>query len=282
MAEETLITAAETARHLGDPGWILVDCRFQLGEPDRGRRDHEAGHIPGAVYAHLNQDLSGPIIPSRTGRHPLPDVQAATRTFSKWGITDGVQVVVYDDAGGAIAARLWWMLRWLGHDAVAVLDGGWPAWIEGGFPVSADAAEPAPQRFTARPRHERVVSTDQVLERLGDPTWRLVDSRIPARYRGELEPIDPVAGRIPGAINAPHGENVGPDGRFLPTQTLRARFHSLVGDTPMGHTVFYCGSGVTAARNILTAVHAGLEEPRLYAGSWSEWITDSNRPIETG
>ncbi len=277
-----LISADELARHLDDAEWAVVDCRFSLDDTGRGRREYLRSHIAQAVYAHLNEDLSAPIVPGKTGRHPLPGVDELARTLSAWGIDGRVQVVVYDDAGGAIAARLWWMLRWLGHDAVAVLDGGWPAWQDAGHHLSEGLEARSPRTFEPHPRPELLVSTEEVMARLADPTWRLVDSRVPRRYRGEVEPIDPVAGRIPGAANAPHPLNVGPDGLYLSAGALRARFKDVLGDIPPERTVFYCGSGVTAARNLLAFAHAGLGDARFYAGSWSEWITDPERPVTTG
>jgi thiosulfate/3-mercaptopyruvate sulfurtransferase len=209
-------------------------------------------------------------------------VSEFARTLSKWSIDENVQVIVYDDKGGAIASRLWWMLRWLGHDAVALLDGGWPAWQGADLPVS-DATETLdPRVFSPRPRPKWLVTTKEVMSQRSDPAWLLIDSRVPERYRGEVEPIDPIAGRIPGALNVPHPQNVGPDGLYLTANALRARFKEIVGDAPAERTVFYCGSGVTAARNLLAYAHAGLGDARLYAGSWSEWITDPNRPIATG
>lgn len=280
MVHTTLISAHELVHHLHDPGWTVVDCRFSLDDTERGRRDYQQAHIPGAVYAHLDEDLSGPVIPGRTGRHPLPDVDTFARTLCAWGIGPGVQVVAYDDSGGAIAARLWWMLRWLGHDAVAVLDGGWPCWQEEGYPTRSGVETRPPRTFVPNPRPEMILTTAEVLAHLHDPDWRLLDARAPERYRGEVEPIDPVAGRIPGALSAPYADNLGPNGRFLPPEALRARFHALVGNVPPERVACYCGSGVTAAHDLLAMAHAGLGLPRLYVGSWSEWITDPGRPIE--
>lgn len=277
-----LVDPALLAAHLGDPAWAVVDCRFRLAEPAWGRRAYAAGHLPGAVYAHLDDDLSGPVVKGRTGRHPLPTPEAAARTFGAWGIGEGVQVVAYDDAGGAIAARLWWMLRWLGHDAVAVLDGGLPAWQRAGLPLRAGVEERPARRFVPHVRPHLVADAAAVEALGGRAGTCLLDAREGARYRGEHEPIDPVAGHVPGARSAPFAENLDADGRFLPPEALRARFAPLLAGADAEHAVVYCGSGVTAAHDVLALAHAGLGEARLYAGSWSEWITDPSRPVATG
>lgn len=282
MAFTTLIDPETLQRHLEHPDWVVVDCRFSLSDPAYGCRAYREAHIPGAVYAHLDEDLSGPIVPGRTGRHPLPDPDWLAQKLGAWGIDNRTQVVAYDDAGGAFAARLWWLLGWLGHDAVAVLDGGWSRWVREGRPVRG-GIETRPRRtFVPRIRPERVVSADEVLQHLHDPAWRLLDARAPARYRGEQEPIDPVAGHIPGAVNAPFAENLTPDGTFRPPDELRQRFEALLGDVPPERVICYCGSGVTAVHNLLAMAHAGLPGARLYAGSWSEWITDPRRPVARG
>lgn len=280
MPYKTLISPEDLHRHLNDPDWAIVDTRFSLDDPKRGRRDYQQAHIPGAVYAHLDDDLSAPVISGKTGRHPLPAVEEISARLSRWGIGSGVQVVVYDDNNGAMAARLWWMLRWLGHADVAVLDGGWAGWQSGGYPVRSGSESRQPRTFEPHPRPELVVDAGDVLELLHDPRYRLIDSRSADRYRGENETIDPVAGHIPGAVSGPYAENITPNGRFLPPETLRARFQGLLGDVPTDRAIFYCGSGVTAAHNLLALAHAGMGDGRLYAGSWSDWITDPSRPIE--
>ncbi|GIV61135.1 MAG: putative 3-mercaptopyruvate sulfurtransferase [Rhodothermaceae bacterium] len=257
----------------------MVDCRFSLQDPERGRRAYREAHIPGAVYAHLDDDLSGPVVPGRTGRHPWPDPDALAATLSAFGIDETVQVVAYDDAGGAIAARLWGLLTWLGHDAVAVLDGGWPAWQRAGYPVRGGEERRPPRRFVPRPRPGLLVTAGDVERVRQDPAWRLLDARAPERFRGEHEPIDPVAGHIPGAVSAPFAGNLDDGGRFLPPETLRARYATLLGEVPPERVVCYCGSGVTANHVRLAMAHAGLGLPRLYPGSWSEWITDPARPV---
>ena len=258
---------------------VIVDCRFSLADTNYGRKAYAAGHIPRAVYAHLDEDLSGPIIHGKTSRHPLPDVNDFSAKLSAWGVDNDTQVVAYDDAGGAIAARLWWMLRWLGHDAVAVLNGGIQAW-EANYPLSQGVPSVVPATFTPRLRPELLVNVETVAQAHAETL--LIDSRTPERYRGEAEPIDPIAGHIPGAVNAPHPTTIGDDGDYLSPTTLRAHFETLLGDTSPIQAVFYCGSGVTAARNLLAMAYAGLGDGKLYAGSWSEWITDPSRPVATG
>jgi thiosulfate/3-mercaptopyruvate sulfurtransferase len=279
MPYTTLISTAELAHHLDDPDWVVVDCRFSLDATERGRRDYLAAHVPGAIYAHLAEDLSSPVIAGMTGRHPLPDPDSFARTLGEWGIGDGVQVVAYDDSTGGIAARLWWMLRWLGHETVAVLDGGWLHWSNAGLPVRGGVENRPEAVFEPRPRDHMLVDTATVEAMSREQTKRLFDSRTADRYRGENETIDPVAGHIPGAICAPYPENVGPDGLFLPKEALKSRFEALLAGTPVEQTAFYCGSGVTAAQNLLAIAHAGLGDARLYAGSWSEWIVDPARPV---
>lgn len=281
MVYTTLISTAELSRHLADANWAVVDCRFALADVEQGRRNYRDAHIAGAVYAHLDDDLSGPVIPGRTGRHPLPDVEGFAQTLSNWGIDNQVQVVAYDDAGGAMAARLWWLLRWLGHEAVAVLDGGWPAWrSEGGPERSGIETRPA-RTFSPRLQAHLLVEVDEVEQHRTDPAFHLIDSRSADRYRGQNETIDPVAGHIPGAVSGPFAHNLDKEGRFLSPAALKARFQDLLGDAPPESAVFYCGSGVTAAHNLLAMAYAGLGDGRLYAGSWSEWIADPKRPVTT-
>jgi thiosulfate/3-mercaptopyruvate sulfurtransferase len=257
----------------------LLDLRFSLDDPSWGEREYEAGHIPGAVYVHLARDLSGP--PTGTnGRHPLPSVDEMARQFGALGIGDGVQVIAYDQDNGMYASRLWWMLRYLGHEAVAVLDGGFARWVAEGNPVKAGRETATPRAFTPRVRPEMLVTVDEVARRVGDPACRLIDARSPERFRGEVEPLDRVAGHIPGALNRHYQQNLGPDGRFRPADELRAEFAPLVGDTPHENVIAYCGSGVTACHNLLAMELAGITGVRLYAGSWSEWCADPARPVE--
>jgi thiosulfate/3-mercaptopyruvate sulfurtransferase len=281
MKYTSLISAYELNDYLGDPNWVLVDCRFDLDNPDAGIRSYQQSHIPGALYAHLDEDLCGEIIPGETGRHPLPDVDDFVETLGNWGITSGTQVVTYDDKGGALAAgRLWWMLRWLGHDSVAVLNGGWQQWLERKLPVTSEVESRSPKTFKPSMRWDLVVNADKVMEMIIDPDSMVFDSRLLERYKGEFEPIDPIAGHIPGAKSAPHPDILNSEGLFLPQDALYKYFSDLLGDVPAEKTAFYCGSGATAVQNILGLYHAGLGEAKLYAGSWSEWITDPNRPIE--
>ncbi len=256
---------------------VIVDCRFSLADTARGEADYASSHIPGAVYAHLDRDLSGPPTTDH-GRHPLPPPTRMLEVFGALGVAPGVQVVAYDDANGMIAARLWWMLRYMGHDAVAVLDGGWQAWCREGRPTKAGVRVARPARFAGAPRRERLVTLDEL-----DPAReRLVDARDAARFRGEVEPIDKRAGHIPGARNHAFPRNLAPDGRFLAPARLRDAFAESLGTLPGSSTVHYCGSGVSACHNVLGQVHAGLPEPRLYCGSWSEWSRDPQRAAATG
>ena len=275
----SLIEAQDVYLILQDPGTVVVDCRFSLSDPELGRKAYLAGHIPGAVYAHLDEDLSARVIPGKTGRHPLPDVAHCEQLFSKWGIDASVQVIAYDDQGGAFAARLWWLLRWLGHEKVAVLNGGWKSWNNKMLPVATNILFKNPRLFVASPQESLMVSADDLLDNLTSSRFRVIDARAAERYSGEVEPIDPVAGHIPGAGNLPYSENLDANGRFRSAELLLDRFRSLGSPT---QTVFYCGSGVTACHNALAYYHAGLGMPKIYPGSWSEWITDVSRPVERG
>lgn len=272
----TLISCDDLNAHLGDPLWVIVDCRFDLFNTEAGREEYLKAHIPGAVYAHLDQDLGGPPVTNR-GRHPLPLPEALIALFSRLGIDATRQVIVYDSASGSVSARLWWLLRYMGHESVAVLDGGWPAWLEAGLPVSPGEETRSPAAFSGQPQTGWVVTVGEVPK-----VPLLIDSREPARYRGEYEPIDPVAGHIPGAINHFWKRNLDTQGRFLPPARLREQWRSILGQLPSSEAVVYCGSGVTACHNLLAVVHAGLPDARLYAGSWSEWCSDPARPVATG
>jgi thiosulfate/3-mercaptopyruvate sulfurtransferase len=282
MTYTTLISTTDLAQHLDDPSWVILDCRFDLAAPEWGEQQYLQSHIPNALYAHLERDLSAPHIPGYTGRHPLPPIDELSQTFSRWGISEGVQVVTYDNwptSGLPVAARPWWLLSWLGHDAVAVLDGGFTAWqAEGRSVQSGNVAHP-PCSFVPQ-MHLELLATASEVERLRlDPAYRLIDSRSADRYRGENETVDPVAGHIPGAISAPYADNNTPDGHFFQMDALRQRFQLLLIGVPPDRAIFYCGSGVTAAWNLLALAHSGLGNGRLYAGSWSDWITDQTRPV---
>jgi len=277
----TLLSTDTLAVHLDDPAWAVIDTRFDLARPDWGEAEYRAAHIPGAMYAHLDRHLSGPKT-GRNGRHPLPEAGAFKAQLGRWGVQAGVQVVVYDQADGMYAARLWWMLRALGHATVAVLDGGWAKWLREGRAVrSGDESRPA-ALFSGPGQLGGTVTPEQAARLAEDPAARLLDARAPQRYRGEAEPIDPVAGHIPGALNYPYPRSLQPDGTFRPAAEVRAELEAVLGQTPPGSAATYCGSGVTACHVILAAEHAGLPGLQLYPGSWSEWCADPARPIATG
>ena len=273
-----LVEPEQLASQLDDT--IVVDCRFDLARPSWGEAEWRRASVPGAAYAHLDRDLSGPVTPGQTGRHPLPDPHRFAETLAAWGVEPTRAVVVFDQLGGGIAARLWWMLRWLGHDAVSLLNGGWAAWLGAGLPTAPGVAVQRSGGFVPRPRGDKLVDAVAVQAAIADPSVALLDARSAERHRGDHEPIDPVAGRIPGALSAPSADNLDASGRLLPKEQLARRYRSLLGDAQ--RTISYCGSGVTACHDILALVHAGLPEPELYAGSWSDWITDPSRPIERG
>ena len=281
MTTRTLIEAEALASLLGDARLRVFDCRFDLARPAYGRAAYGEEHLPGAVFADLNTDLSAPAT-ATSGRHPLPAPEVFAARLRAWGVNADSRVVAYDDNSGAFAARLWWMLRWLGHDDVAVLDGGMRRWLQLGLPLTEDVPAPTPGNFVARLRPGMAVSAPMVLTAASDPRARVLDARAPERYRGEVEPIDKVAGHIPGARNHPFGMSLDSQGRFLPSQVLRdALAASLDGVAPES-TIVYCGSGVTACHVLLSLEHAGLTGARLYPGSWSEWSGDPSRPVATG
>ncbi len=280
----TIISADALRPHIYDANWRVVDCRFSLSDTAVGRQVYAQGHIPGAVYAHLDEDLSSPIIPGQTGRHPLPDPELLAEKLGQWGIDAHVQVVAYDDKTGMVASRLWWLLRQLGHERVAVLDGGYAAWLAmPNAPVSTEVPVPTPRTFRIGQAIGAVADAEAVEQIRQSSEYVLVDSREPYRYKGEAEPIDPVAGHIPGAVNAFYMDNLDEHGRFLPKELLRARFRQISGaGRPAERVVFYCGSGVSACHNVLAMAHAGLGDATLYAGSWSEWIADGRRAVGRG
>ncbi len=287
-AYTTLITPEALAAHLDDPQWVVFDCRHApagtpRGEAERyhGRASYAAGHIPRARFADMEAELAGPVEPG-TGRHPLPDWDAFCEWLGRQGVANTAQVVVYDDSSGAWAARLWWMLRVLGHEPVAVLDGGFARWQREGRPTDTAGPAPAPARFVARPDPALLASLEEVAASLGSAGMLLVDARAAERYRGESEPMDPRAGHIPGAINLPFQGNVDAEGVFLPPERLRERLLQAYGGRAPERTVHYCGSGVTACHNLLAQAAAGLPPGRLYAGSWSQWCADPARPAATG
>jgi thiosulfate/3-mercaptopyruvate sulfurtransferase len=272
------VSVPELAKRLDSNDVAIVDCRFELSEPARGESDYLEAHIPGAVYAHLERDLSGPKT-GRNGRHPLPSVEAMSECFSSLGIDGGVSVVAYDAGPGQIAARLWWMLRYLGHEEVQVLNGGFDAWKNASLPLRRRRETRPPRRFDARPRAEMRIDLTDLLGARRDHS--LIDARDPVRYRGDDEPLDPVAGHIPGARNLFWRRNLDEGGFFLPPERLRNEYESVLG-AQLENTVVYCGSGVTACHNLIALELAGLHGAKLYPGSWSEWCADPKRPVETG
>lgn len=283
MSIAHLISPQELAARLDEPGLVILDCRFALEDIDYGQRSYAEGHIAGARFADLDKDLSGAVTKQVTGRHPLPNPEQLIQRLQDWGINDDSTVVVYDDGPGAFAAHAWWLLMWLGkRESVYLLDGGLKAWHAAGLPLSLDAPVHEAGRFAGQPDHSLVVSAQQLHNALHDPDLTLIDARAPARFRGEVEPIDPVAGHIPGARCAVFTDNLGADGRFLPADQLKARFEKVLGGKPAATLVSYCGSGVTACHNLFALALAGYPLTRLYPGSWSEWITDPDRPIATG
>jgi len=275
----TLIDTGALASHLGDPGFVIVDCRYKLEDEAWGEHEYQAHHIPGAAYASLGHDLSGKKT-GTNGRHPLPEPDALRKTFGRLGITNGVQVIAYDQDTGMWAARLWWMLRWFGHDAVAVLDGGFAKWIAEKRPTQSGVEQHTAREFRGEPRAGWTLTADEVAALSGKPDWKLVDARAPERYRGENETIDKKAGHIPGAVNHFFKSNLNDDGTFRSPEELRTRINASVGAVAPSHVVAYCGSGVTACHNLLALEHAGLTGAKLYPGSWSEWSSDPKRPVE--
>ena len=270
-----LVSTDELAAH---PEWRVFDCRHDLKNTGYGRQAYARGHIPGALFLHLDDDLSG-VKTGSNGRHPLPEVAAFARRMSDCGVGDDVQVVAYDNEGGIFAARLWWMLRWLGHERVAVLDGGLAGWKRGKRVLEEAAPVVAPREFVARPR-DLSVSTAQVLADLNAPSMLILDARSPERFRGENETLDPVGGHIPGAVNRFYFDNLDDAGcYFKPAGELRAEFDAILGGRPASAVVQQCGSGVTACHNLLAMELAGLSGSRLYPGSWSEWCADPARPV---
>lgn len=276
----TLVSTDVLASHL-DGDWVVVDCRFDLQNDQWGREQYLAAHIRGAVYASLNRDMAGPKTGSN-GRHPLPSIDAFAATSGQLGISSGTQVVAYDQDSGMYASRLWWMLKYLGHDAAAVLDGGWAKWLREGRPTRTGEEHRSPGTFVPAPRPRMRVGVDEVVPHLSDSDTLLVDARAPERYEGRTEPIDRVPGHIPGAVNHHYKSNAADDSTFLPPQVLRDNFTRLLAGRDPSQAVMYCGSGVTACHNLLAMAHAGLPGARLYPGSWSEWSADPARPVEKG
>jgi len=281
MYINTLVTTEDLARHLEDPDWVVFDCRFTLTDTEAGRQAYAKGHIPGAHYVHLDEDLSAPIGPG-TGRHPLPDPHVLADRLCRWGVGVNRQVVVYDDSYGAMAVRMWWLLRWLGHPAVALLDGGYPKWTREMRPVTADPPEIHKGNCACLPEPTQWVTADDLQQALAAQDAVVLDARPERRFTGEFEPLDPVAGHVPGAVNWSFEENLDIDGTFMPPEALREIYQSLLKGRPAYKVIHMCGSGVTACHNILAMEIAGLPGSRLYPGSWSEWVTDPSRPVAIG
>lgn len=272
-----VVTAAELNDSLAESGLRIVDCRFDLCDPGAGRSLHMQGHIPGAVYADLDRDLAGPS-GEGAGRHPLPAIPDIENTLSRLGIDGNSQVVLYDDSSGALAARAWWLLRWLGHDEARVLDGGYAAWLRAGFAVERGEARAPRRQFRAHVRPELVATTGEI-EAAGAASLRLVDARDASRFSGEEEPIDAIAGHVPGAVNLPFADCIDESGCWRPAAELRERLEAVLGGDADRPWTVMCGSGVTACHLVISALLAGRREPRVYVGSWSEWISDRGREI---
>ncbi len=277
-----LVGADEVAAHLDDPSWRIFDCRHDLKQTEYGIAAYRRGHIPGALFLHLDRDLSG-VANGRNGRHPLPDAVVFGERMAQCGVGPESQVVAYDNEGGIFASRLWWLLRWLGHERVAVLDGGLAGWKRSGLPLEEQTPDASRAHFAARSASTRQVDADFVLAHLGSEEMLLVDARSPERFRGENETLDPVGGHIPGAVNRFYFDNLDDDGcYFKPAAELAAEFSDLLAGRDPRCVVQQCGSGVTACHNLLAMEIAGLPGSRLYAGSWSEWCSDPSRPVAKG
>ncbi|MBO1538201.1 sulfurtransferase [Pseudomonas sp. OA65] len=278
-----LISPQALEQRRSQPGLVILDCRFALEDPDYGQRSYAEGHIAGASFADLERDLSGPVTKGVTGRHPLPEPEALIERLKAWGVDNDSEVVLYDDGPGAYAARAWWLLAWLGkRDGVYILDGGLKAWHAAGLPLSLDPPQNGRGTFSGASDASLLIDAQSLRHRLGEPAMTLLDARALPRFKGEVEPIDPVAGHIPGAQCAAFTNNLGADGRFLPAEQLKQRFAEKLGERSPTELVAYCGSGVTACHNLFALCLAGYPLGRLYAGSWSEWINDPQRGVATG
>ena len=276
-----LVTTEELQKHLDDPDWIVIDTRHELTNPETGPKAYAQGHVPGAYFMHVDHDMSGKKT-GKNGRHPLPDIAEFAAKVNERGIAPGKQVVIYDDLSHNFSVRLWWMLRWLGHDKVALLDGGWPLWVKEGRPVTKEVPRPRKGAFVPRPHLGDTVDVHYVDRFRESKDGKLVDARTVERFEGRNETIDPVAGHVPGAINRFWKDNVEPDGRFKAAAKLKGEFKELLGGTDPASVVHMCGSGVTACHSIFAMELAGLAGSKLYPGSWSEWCADPARPVATG
>lgn len=281
MPYETVVQRDTVASRLDDPAWLLFDCRFELGDTEAGRRAFAKGHLPGAVYVHVDEDLAGPKGPG-TGRHPLPDAGALADRLRQWGVTAGEQLVAYDGGSGAMAVRFWWLCRHLGLHAVALMSGGFEAWRREGRPLVTEVQRRAAGHVVPDVRPGDYLGADALQMALARGRCLLLDARSPERFRGEHEPMDARAGHVPGAVNRPFADNLDQAGEFKTPDVLRREFERILGRRDPGEVVHMCGSGVTACHNLLAMEHAGLTGSRLYPGSWSEWITDPDRPVATG
>ncbi len=278
---DTLIKTDELLPHVNNKNWLIFDCRFDLSDVDKGQSSYAGSHIPSAIYAHLDDNLSSPVTVG-SGRHPMPDINKLNQWLASCGLTEQTQVVVYDDSYAAMSSRLWWLLKCLGHEAVAILDGGWQAWVNQGLVVDSELPELHASNFSAELNDHCVVSTQAVFNNINSNEFQLVDVRTHERFIGKLEPIDPVAGHIPGAINMPLIDNLDDNGFFKTTAQLTAMYSALCDSGAAENQVYMCGSGVTACHSVFALSVAGLGFPKVYAGSWSEWIRDPDRPVATG
>ena len=281
MRFTTVVSTEQLAQQLDDPDWIVFDCRFTLTNTEAGRSAYRQGHIPGARYVHLDEDMSSAITPA-SGRHPLPEVQVLADKLSRWGVDSRKQVVVYDDSFGSMAVKMWWLLRWLGHDNVALLNGNWQLWVKHKLPVTTELSKIIPAHFEPHVRNELLIDTEEVDFARRERCSVLIDARSEQRFSGEREPLDKVAGHIPGALNWVYEENLDFDGTYLPAEELKEAYINLMHGLKPQQVIHTCGSGVTACHNMLAMEIAGLHGSKLYAGSWSEWITDPKRPVATG
>ncbi len=281
MRYSTVVSTELLSQHINDPEWVIFDCRFTLTNTEAGRAAYQQGHIPGAQYVHLDDDMSSAVTPT-SGRHPLPETKIFSDKLSAWGVDSSKQVVVYDDSFGSMAVKMWWLLRWLGHDNVALLDGNWPKWVKQKLPVSTELPNIAATNFVANVSNELLVDTEEVDFARRERCSVLIDARPEQRFAGEREPLDKVAGHIPGSINWVYEENLDFDGTYLPAEELKEAYLKLMPGLKPQQVIHTCGSGITACHNMLAMEIAGLHGSKLYAGSWSEWITDPSRPVAKG
>jgi thiosulfate/3-mercaptopyruvate sulfurtransferase len=277
----SVVDADTLCINLANPAWRIIDCRHDLARPEAGREAYRAGHLTGAVFAHLDQDLSGPRN-GVNGRHPLPSSEQVADRFRRWGIEKETQIVAYDAGNGMFAGRLWWLARWIGHLRVALLDGGFQAGLKAGIPLETGSPSYVPTRLEPGSARMPTVSAAQVDSLRADPSWVLVDARAPDRFEGRNETIDPVAGHIPGAVNRFWQDNLQPDGQFKSPEQLRREFDALLAGRPASRLIAQCGSGVTACHHLVAMERAGLGGASLFPGSWSEWISDPTRPVAAG